>query len=80
MKNRFESVGITMKGDSYVPRKLLEKKLLDSTVNYDDYRPVNVVGLQKMGKSSLLSPTAVFRSTRRNNRPPTPRSLPKNAR
>ncbi len=54
MKNRFANYGNTMKGDSYVHRNKLEKQLLDRTVNYDDYGSVNVVGLQRMGKSSLV--------------------------
>ena len=62
MKNRFASVGVIMTGDSYVPRKLLEKKLLERTVNYDDYAPVNVVGLQRMGKSSLVYNTFVAKA------------------
>jgi len=63
MKNRFASVGVIMTGDSYVPRKLLEKKLLDRTVNYyDNYAPVNVVGLQRMGKSSLVYNTFVAKA------------------
>ena len=55
MKNRFANVGNVMEGDAYIHRKELEKRLLDRTVTYDDnYGSVNLVGLQRMGKSSLV--------------------------
>ena len=54
MKNRFANVGNIMTGDSYVFRKDLERKLLERTVKYDDYGSINVVGLHRMGKSSLV--------------------------
>lgn len=54
MKNRFANIGNVMTGDSYVHRNKLEKKLLERTVKYDDYGSINVVGLHRMGKSSLV--------------------------
>ena len=54
MKNRFAKIGNVMTGDSYVHRNKLEKKLLERTVKYDDYGSINVVGLHRMGKSSLV--------------------------
>lgn len=52
--NRFAAIGNTMASDSYVHRENLEKKLLDRTVNYAEYGSINVIGLNRMGKSSLV--------------------------
>ena len=52
--NRFAAIGNPMASDSYVHRENLEKKLLDRTVNYSEYGSINVIGLNRMGKSSLV--------------------------
>ena len=57
MENRFANVGNVMVGEAYIQRKELEKRLLNRTVPDDDdnnYGSVNLVGLQRMGKSSLV--------------------------
>lgn len=54
MENRFANVGNVMVGEAYIHRKELEKRLLDRTVTYDNYGSLNLVGLQRMGKSSLV--------------------------
>jgi len=54
MQNRLAEIGNIMTGDAYIHRKELEKRLLDRTVNYDNCGSVNVVGLQRMGKSSMV--------------------------
>ena len=56
MENRFANVGNVMVGEAYIHRKELEDRLLKRTVTDDDnnYGSVNLVGLQRMGKSSLV--------------------------
>lgn len=54
MENRFANVGNVMVGEAYIRRKELEERLLERTVKYDDCGSVNLVGLQRMGKSSLV--------------------------
>ncbi|MBO7126625.1 hypothetical protein J6W78_03670 [bacterium] len=51
-ENRLKNVGNIMKDKFYIHRVEIEQKLLDKTV--DHCRSVNLVGMRKIGKSSLI--------------------------
>ena len=50
--NRLKNIGNIMKGRAYIHRDEIEQKLLEQTV--DNCRSVNLVGMRKIGKSSLV--------------------------
>lgn len=54
MENIFAGYGKIVTGDLYIHRKRLETELCNRTINYETYGSVNVVGMQRMGKSSLV--------------------------
>lgn len=54
MENRFANVGNVMVGEAYIHRKELEERLQKRTVKDGGCGSVNLVGLQRMGKSSLV--------------------------
>lgn len=54
MKNIFAGYGKIVDGELYVHRTLLEKELCNRTLTYDTFGSVSVVGMQRMGKSSLV--------------------------
>ncbi|MBP5202886.1 ATP-binding protein [bacterium] len=61
--NRFANVGSEMDGDlCYIHRPELETELLERTVKYEGYGSINVVGLHRMGKSSLVYNTLVAKT------------------
>ncbi|MBO4698981.1 hypothetical protein J5690_05145 [bacterium] len=51
-ENRMENVGNIMMGKSYIQRKEIEQKLFKKTIK--NGRSVNLVGMRKVGKSSLI--------------------------
>ena len=51
-ENRLENVGNIMIGKSYIQRKEIEQKLFKKTIK--NGRSVNLVGMRKVGKSSLI--------------------------
>ena len=57
MQNIFAGYGKIATGDLYIHRKSLETELCNRTINYDKYGSVSVVGMQRMGKSSLVENT-----------------------
>ena len=59
MHNIFAGYGKIVTGDLYIHRKTLENELCNRTINYDTYGSVSVVGMQRMGKSSLVYNTIV---------------------
>ena len=59
MQNIFAGYGKIVTGDLYIHRKNLESELCNRTINYDTYGSVSVVGMQRMGKSSLVYNTIV---------------------
>ena len=59
MQNIFAGYGKIVTGDLYIHRKKLENELCNRTINYDTYGSVSVVGMQRMGKSSLVYNTIV---------------------
>lgn len=59
MQNIFAGYGKIVTGDLYVHRKKLETELCNRTINYDTYGSVSVIGMQRMGKSSLVYNTIV---------------------
>ena len=55
MKNPFAGYGKIMTGKNYIRRLENEKELINRTLcNEDNYGSVSVVGMQRMGKSSLV--------------------------
>ena len=59
MQNIFAGYGKIVTGDLYIHRNTLEAELCNRTINYDTYGSVSVVGMQRMGKSSLVYNTIV---------------------
>ena len=59
MQNIFAGYGKIVTNDLYIHRKALELELCNRTINYDSYGSVNVVGMQRMGKSTLVYNTIV---------------------
>lgn len=59
MENIFAGHGKIATGDLYIHRKRLEIELCNRTINYDTYGSVSVVGMQRMGKSSLVYNTII---------------------
>lgn len=59
MQNIFAGYGKIVTGDLYIHRKTLESELCNRTINYDTYGSVSVVGMQRMGKSSMVYNTIV---------------------
>ena len=62
MKNRFANIGNIMEGDSYIQRDDSERILLARTVNDEEYGSINIVGLHRMGKSSLVQNALVAKA------------------
>lgn len=62
MQNIFAGYGKIMTGDLYVHRKNLEDELCNRTVNYETYGSVSIVGMQRMGKSSLVYNTLIAKA------------------
>lgn len=62
MQNIFAGYGKIVTGDLYIHRQSLEAELCNRTINYDTYGSVSVVGMQRMGKSSLVYNTIVNKS------------------
>lgn len=62
MQNIFAGYGKIVTGDLYIHRKALETELCNRTINYETYGSVSVVGMQRMGKSSLVYNTIVNKS------------------
>ncbi|MBO7127080.1 AAA-like domain-containing protein [bacterium] len=61
--NRFACIGSEMTGDLYyIHRPELERILLERTVKYAKGGSINVVGLHRMGKSSLVHNTLVTKA------------------
>ena len=54
MQNIFAGYGKIVTGDLYIHRASLENELCNRTINYDVYGSVSVIGMQRMGKSSLV--------------------------
>ena len=59
MQNIFAGYGKIVTGELYVHREALEKELKNRTLNYDVYGSVSIVGMQRMGKSSLVRNTLI---------------------
>ena len=59
MQNIFAGYGKIVTGELYIHRKALESELCNRTIKYDTYGSVSVVGMQRMGKSSLVYNTIV---------------------
>ena len=59
MQNIFAGYGKIVTGKLYIHRKALESELCNRTIKYDTYGSVSVVGMQRMGKSSLVYNTIV---------------------
>lgn len=59
MQNIFAGYGKIVTGKLYIHRKALESELCSRTIKYDTYGSVSVVGMQRMGKSSLVYNTIV---------------------
>lgn len=53
MNNIFAGYGKIVTGESYIHRRELETELENRTLNYQNFGSVSVVGMQRMGKSSL---------------------------
>ena len=53
MNNSFAGYGKIGTGESYIHRRELETELENRTLNYQNFGSVSVVGMQRMGKSSL---------------------------
>ncbi len=62
MQNIFAGYGKIVTGDLYIHRRTLESELCNRTINYDTYGSVSVVGMQRMGKSSLVYNTIIKKS------------------
>lgn len=59
MENIFAGYGKIVTDNLYIHRKYLEAELCNRTINYDTYGSVSVVGMQRMGKSSLVYNTII---------------------
>jgi hypothetical protein len=59
MQNIFAGYGKIVTGELYIHRESLEKELKNRTLNYDVYGSVSIVGMQRMGKSSLVYNTLI---------------------
>lgn len=62
MQNIFAGYGKIITGDLYVHRYSLENELCNRTLNYDTYGSVSIVGMQRMGKSSLVYNTIISKA------------------
>lgn len=62
MQNIFAGYGKIVTGDLYIHRTSVEEELCNRTLNYDTYGSVSIVGMQRMGKSSLVYNTLTSRA------------------